>query len=755
MSTTIPVYPFDPDGNAATNLVREQQPIESTDVFDYFYIIPKQAPFYAEGVKLVMYPGGRELKEGVDYNFGHHFRAASHTIGQAVYGSISFYDHGLKGIVDMEYQNLGGAWTLDEARIVEILANEIRNPRITTWETIVELPFQFPVVNHKFDVEDFTGMSDAVDEMKGIKQAILDSGSRKLDLHIADYTNPHKVTKDQVGLGLVDNYPTAAVGEAEAGVANNRFMTPLRTRQLIDVIATAALNLHKADKANPHETTKAQVGLGLVQNFQLASQAEAEIGSSNARYMTPLRTRESIEKLVGNAFQAHLADSGNPHKVNKAQVGLGNVPNFLVSTETQASEASSNELFMTPLMTRASIKTLIGQPFDAHRNDFSNPHFVTKVQVGLGSVSNYDIASEAEAADATSNTKYMTPLRVRQSIAALVGEISGGHAGDMNNPHNTTAAQVGAYTYAEADQLLGLKLNIADAAIDSDRVYGFDQAQFEQRIKTFTVAEADKLAGKTVADLTLDILAGKSADSGKLAGQTLEQILGTISGTVDSTDIQFVVPAIPSFGPDSDPTYVQPCWMKIGSIVLVADRGITFDSSLMLTGGRNNDALDDDLPCTAMMTLACSMESPDVGGEQILTVKTAELRYLVENNQPFTMGYRMLGGQFDGEVEIWVFSNTPRERIAVTELAYRQFKRIVMTSPATANDVIATRPIGVVDFPVIHGYTGIATPDQASAGASSKLIMTPATTKQVVTEELVDTFSSLNDTVSTLADSFA
>lgn len=44
---------------------------------------------------------------------------------------------------------------------------------------------------------------------------------------------------------------------------------------------------------------------------------------------------------------------------------------------------------------------------------------VTKSDVGLGSVSNYGIATQAEAEAGTSSTKYMTPLRTAQAIAAL------------------------------------------------------------------------------------------------------------------------------------------------------------------------------------------------------------------------------------------------------------------------------------------------------------------------------------------------
>lgn len=55
-----------------------------------------------------------------------------------------------------------------------------------------------------------------------------------LDSHTENISNPHKVTKTQVGLENVDNYSTATQAEAEAGTDNAKTMTPLRTSQQID-----------------------------------------------------------------------------------------------------------------------------------------------------------------------------------------------------------------------------------------------------------------------------------------------------------------------------------------------------------------------------------------------------------------------------------------------------------------------------------------------------------------------------------------
>lgn len=58
---------------------------------------------------------------------------------------------------------------------------------------------------------------------------------------------------------------------------------------------------HIADKQNPHGTTKNDVGLGNVPNWGGATQAEAKAGTNNAKIMTPLRTKESIDTFASEA----------------------------------------------------------------------------------------------------------------------------------------------------------------------------------------------------------------------------------------------------------------------------------------------------------------------------------------------------------------------------------------------------------------------------------------------------------------------
>jgi hypothetical protein len=65
-----------------------------------------------------------------------------------------------------------------------------------------------------------------------------------------------------------------------------------------DAARKAEVDAHANRTDNPHAVTKSQVGLGNVQNYGIASQAQAEAGSANNVYMTPLRTKQAIDQFV-------------------------------------------------------------------------------------------------------------------------------------------------------------------------------------------------------------------------------------------------------------------------------------------------------------------------------------------------------------------------------------------------------------------------------------------------------------------------
>jgi hypothetical protein len=72
---------------------------------------------------------------------------------------------------------------------------------------------------------------------------------------------------------------------------------------------------HIANTSNPHSVDKSDVGLGSVANYPVATQAEAEAGASNSDYMTPLRTKEAID-FNGKVIGTYTGDGNTSQTIN-------------------------------------------------------------------------------------------------------------------------------------------------------------------------------------------------------------------------------------------------------------------------------------------------------------------------------------------------------------------------------------------------------------------------------------------------------
>lgn len=439
-------YPFDPTGSKGSNrIVGEKHALSPPAWKDYHFIIPKLAPFFRDSIKIRECNTGRELVEGTDWMASHRFIDASRSTARPIYGSITFYDKTLSGVVEIEYQTLGGDWTIDGDAITQLLVHTSSNPRITTWEEIVDLPFQFPVIDHDWHLDDLIGMSHVKKAIEDVSQTILDTRDVRpiVRRHLADEDNPHNVTKAQVGLGDVENFAPSTRSQALDGVHDESYMTPRRVRQSIEKYGYTYTDKHEGRKDNPHSVTKRQVGLGDVENFGLSTRGQAESADGNDSYMTPERVGEAIQARVRFAFDKHADDHDNPHQVTKDQVGLGYVMNHPPASRSEAETGTREDRVMSPLRVRQAIVRFAHSYTDDHEKRSDNPHQVTQTQVGLSEVQNYGIATKTQAEKGIDNDAYMTPLRTQEAVKALVRDDLDAHAAATNNPHSVTKEQVG------------------------------------------------------------------------------------------------------------------------------------------------------------------------------------------------------------------------------------------------------------------------------------------------------------------------
>lgn len=108
----------------------------------------------------------------------------------------------------------------------------------------------------------------------------------------------------QGGPGGIDNLPTNQLANRTAWLKAQVEAILLDIAAIESGYATAAsLAAHAGNTSNPHAVTKSQVGLGSVLNYGIATQAEAEAGASDSKYLTPLRAKQAIAALVPAATE--------------------------------------------------------------------------------------------------------------------------------------------------------------------------------------------------------------------------------------------------------------------------------------------------------------------------------------------------------------------------------------------------------------------------------------------------------------------
>ncbi len=188
-------------------------------------------------------------------------------------------------------------------------------------------------INLTVVVGDATNVSAVIGEYVGY------ATTEEFDDHKNDNTNPHRVTAEQVGLGNVPNVATndqqptysAANSVAEINSGENLSVVFGKIKTAI-----AALIAH-FNATNPHFVTKAQVGLGNVPNVKTNDQTPTYTEAINLANLT---SGEKMNVAFGklkkglSSLISHLSDTNNPHGVTKSHVGLGNVPNVTTNEQT-------------------------------------------------------------------------------------------------------------------------------------------------------------------------------------------------------------------------------------------------------------------------------------------------------------------------------------------------------------------------------------------------------------------------------------
>ena len=163
-------------------------------------------------------------------------------------------------------------------------------------------------------------------------------------------------------------------------------------------------------------------------------------------------TTQTLEILAANANRAGVI---TVEMFNKLNSGLnGDITNALNEAKayTDAAKTALNKLISDESSARQAADTTITNNLNAHINNKSNPHGVTKAQVGLSNVQNL------APADMPVSTAQATAIADAKAAGTKAQTDLNTHANRSDNPHNVTRAQLG---LATTDQVVFAKTTAA------------------------------------------------------------------------------------------------------------------------------------------------------------------------------------------------------------------------------------------------------------------------------------------------------
>lgn len=315
--------------NPANRIVDELHTLQVPGANDYYFIIPKAAPFFADSLIVKNAQTGAVYKENDDYMYGHRFVEAMDSIGRPIAGSIRFMKRTIVGQVKLTYRTIGGQWGFSDASILAELSNKQLNPLIRSWGQIDTLPALFPVLEHNESIDSLIGSKEITDALKRLADVIEAGSEGTSQSHITNYNNPHRVTKEQVLLGNVPNYAMAGDVDARAGIRADLFLSPRGAQLLVQDKAITPMNAHITQTGNVHGLTAADINLGNVPNYKAATVTQAIDVTNNNTLLTPYLATLLIEKVqnvariddLENLITQHINNKNNPHDVTPAKIG--------------------------------------------------------------------------------------------------------------------------------------------------------------------------------------------------------------------------------------------------------------------------------------------------------------------------------------------------------------------------------------------------------------------------------------------------
>lgn len=332
-----------------------------------------------------------------------------------------------------------------------------------------------------YSVGDMNANMEAIDARMKSNQNIAEAVTKNYDAHASNKSNPHGVTKAQVGLS---NVPNVSTNNQTPTYTEPSTLSALVSGELLSVAfgkiakAISSLISHLGNVSNPHAVTKAQIGLGNVPNVATNDQTPTYSDTTTlAALVSGEKLNVSLQKIkfAITTLISHIANTSNPHTVTKSQVGLGNCDNTSdankpVSSATQTALNSkvdkvtgmglstndytaAEKTKLAGIATGAQVNSITGVKGNAETSYRTGQVNITPANIGLGNVNN--------TADSAKNVLSATKLTTSRTIS-LTGDVTGSVSFDGSSNVSITTTVVDSSHNHNISNVSGLQVALDD-----------------------------------------------------------------------------------------------------------------------------------------------------------------------------------------------------------------------------------------------------------------------------------------------------
>lgn len=340
-TNTVFRYPLDPTGAKPENkVIGEEHTLTTRPIRG---LAPNYGLYFTESLVVTDRNTGLDLTSS-QYKCVEFQEVPAGKYGKSICAIILITDTSVSNNISITYQVLGGEWSSNEAALVDMINNLDLEDRPVSWPMILNRPDEFNPAPHFHDAGDIYGFEYVVHALNRLRQAILigdeaahDELRRYIDTmgdgfdaqllalqnrmtdHEQNTNNPHSVNKTQVGLSSVENYPIATVAEATTNAAsvNNRYVTPALVRQCIAMYAATTDHVHTFASLTSKPTTLPGYGVNEVNITGLIRTTNViQAGASSNASYLQLQANEIYFVAASGVVQGRITCSSTSATTN-------------------------------------------------------------------------------------------------------------------------------------------------------------------------------------------------------------------------------------------------------------------------------------------------------------------------------------------------------------------------------------------------------------------------------------------------------